>query len=352
MNNLHKKSILSLFLALLLVLTACGQETNNEENTSTSSQETQVESKSSQDDETSTDKDTVTINDQRGSQEVPANPQRIVSLDNRTFETLEAWGVDLVAAPKPVMQKDSRYVSDENVIDIGNHREPNFELLATADPDVVIIGQRFASFYDDIKELLPEAIILDFNFDVSENAEETGQSLINGLTKATLELGKLFDKNEEAQALVDEFNASIEAVNDAYNGSDTVMATVVSGGQIGYSAPGHGRVWGPLFEIFDWKPSLEVDASSSNHQGDDISLEAIAESNPDWLLVLDRDSATTSNSDSLPAQDVIENSQTLQNVTAIQEGNIIYAPTDTYVNESIQTFIELFQSIAQRFSDQ
>lgn len=348
MKNLHIKSIAPLFLSLLLVLTACGQESGTSEEPMESTAESTQDTSESEE----ATEGTVTINDLHGSQEVPVNPERVASLDNRTFETLEAWGVELVAAPKAVMTSESAYVADENVVDIGNHREPNFELLVAADPEVVIIGQRFASFYEDIKELLPEAIILDFNFDVSETAEETGVSLVNGLTNSTLELGELFDKNDEAQALVDELNASIDQVKEAYNGEDTVMATVVSGGQIGYSAPSHGRVWGPLFEIFDWTPSLDVNASSSNHQGDDISLEAIAESNPDWLLVLDRDGATTSNEESLPAQDVIENSATLQNATALTEGQVVYAPTDTYVNESIQTFIDLFKTLANAFSGQ
>ncbi|HJB22831.1 MAG TPA: ABC transporter substrate-binding protein, partial [Candidatus Jeotgalibaca pullicola] len=130
------------------------------------------------------------------------------------------------------------------------------------------------------------------------------------------------------------------------NGTDTVMSVVVSGGDIGFSAPHSGRVWGPMYDIFGWVPSLEVDNSTSDHQGDDVSVEAIAQSNPDWIFVLDRDAAVSSTSDAVPAQDVIDNSPALQNVTAISEGQIIYAPKDTYTNESIQTYIELFEELA------
>jgi len=122
------------------------------------------------------------------------------------------------------------------------------------------------------------------------------------------------------------------------------MTVVVSGGNIGFSAPRSGRVWGPMYEIFGWTPSLDLDNATSDHQGDEISVEAIAQSNPDWIFVLDRDAATSG--DSVPAQDVIDNAPALQNVTAVTEGNIIYAPADTYTNESIQTYIELFETIA------
>ena len=124
------------------------------------------------------------------------------------------------------------------------------------------------------------------------------------------------------------------------------MSVVVSGGNIGFSAPHSGRVWGPMYEIFGWVPALEVGGTTSDHQGDDISVEAIAQSNPDWIFVLDRDAAVSSATDAVPAQDVIDNSPALKNTTAVSKGSIIYAPNDTYTNESIQTYLELFREFA------
>ena len=42
------------------------------------------------------------------------------------------------------MPADSAYKKDEKVQNIGNHREPNLEIIAAANPDLVIVGQRFA----------------------------------------------------------------------------------------------------------------------------------------------------------------------------------------------------------------
>ena len=251
----------------------------------------------------------------------------------------------MAAAPKPVMSVDSPYVSDESVADVGNHREPNLEIIAAVDPELVIIGQRFATFYDDIKELVPNAVVIDLNFDVSEESDTPGDNLLNGLRDSTHILGQIFDKNEEAEDLIANFDKAIEDAKSAYNGTDTVMSVVVSGGNIGFSAPGYGRVWGPMYDIFGWTPALEVDSSSSDHQGDDVSVEAIAQSNPDWIFVLDRDASVSSTSDAVPAQDVIDNSPALKNIKAISEEQILYAPDDTYTNESIQTYIELFDSL-------
>jgi iron complex transport system substrate-binding protein len=321
-----------LMVAFALILTACsGTEQGKQENPSSEAL-------------------TVEITDVHGTVRVPVNPKNVVALDNRTFETLEQWGIQLAAVPKPVMPADSKYVADEAVLDIGNHREPNLEIIAAADPELVIIGQRFATFYEDIKALVPNAAVIDLDFEVSEKADKPGENLVNGLKDSTIALGKIFDKNEEAARLIADFYQAAEKAKSAYNGTDTVMSVVVSGGDIGFSAPGTGRVWGPLYEIFGWIPALEIVNASSDHQGDDISVEAIAQSNPDWILVLDRDGAVTSTTAALPAQDVIDNSPALKNTTAVTKNQIIYAPLDTYTNESIQTYQELFEGISDALS--
>jgi iron complex transport system substrate-binding protein len=344
-----RKSILpklTVFAAVFaLALTGCSSNSKNTESTKASdSVETTVA-------ETSEAKaTTVEITDIHGAVTVPVNPKTVVALDNRTFETLSDWGIKLVAAPKGVMPADSTYVADSEVQDIGDHKEPNLEIIAAADPDLVIVGQRFSKYYEDIKKLVPNAAVIDLSFEVSKEAGASGDSLVNGLKDSTITLGKIFDKNAEAEKLTSDFDKAIEKAKSAYNGTDKIMSVVVSGGDIGFSAPLSGRVWGPMYEMFGWKSALEVDGASSDHKGDDISVEAIAQSNPDWIFVMDRDAAVSSVKDAVPAKDVINNSPALQNTTAVSKGQIVYAPNDTYTNESIQTYLELFDNLATSLS--
>lgn len=355
-SKLFKSTVV--MAAIALMLTACSSPSSNNETSATgestevsSADETSTADETTETTESNTGALTVEIEDLHGKVTVPVNPQKVISLDSRTFETLSDWGIELVAAPKGVMPADSPYVADDSVQDIGNHREPNLEIIAAADPDLVIIGQRFAGFYDQIKELVPNAVVIDLNFDVSEEADTPGDNLVNGLKDTTIALGQIFDKNEEAEKLAADFDQAIEDVKAAYNGTDTVMSVVVSGGDIGFSAPHSGRVWGPMYDVFGWVPALEIDNSTSDHQGDDVSVEAIAQSNPNWLFVLDRDASVSSTTELVPAQDVIENSPALQNITAVTEGHIVYAPADTYTNESIQTYLELFADLAKALAE-
>ncbi|MFJ7973466.1 siderophore ABC transporter substrate-binding protein [Psychrobacillus sp. NPDC096389] len=343
---------LTLILAIfVLMLAACSNSSNETDKTESNEQATEstetVDKSTEEADDSAEEKPTsVEITDAHGTVTVPVNPKNVVALDNRTFETLSDWGIELAAAPKAVMPADSPYVANESVQDIGNHREPNLEILAAVDPELVIVGQRFASYYEEIKKLVPNATVIDLNFDVSEEAATPGENFVNGFKDNTIALGQIFDKNTEAEQLVADFEQAIESAKSAYNGTDTIMSVIVSGGNIGFAAPHSGRVWGPMYEIFDWVPALEIDKTSSDHQGDEVSVEAIAQSNPDWIFVLDRDAAVSSTADAVPAQDVIDNSPALQNVTAISKGQIVYAPDDTYTNESIQTYIELFGNLA------
>ncbi|MFD2830805.1 siderophore ABC transporter substrate-binding protein [Corticicoccus populi] len=336
-----------LMAVFALVLAACsnsGDEAETDDSNNETSEETTDDSNAEEGSDESADAGTVEIEDAHGTVEVPVNPESVVALDNRTFETLDDWGVELTAAAVSLMPSGLSYLDNDSIEDIGNHREPNLEAIAAANPDLVIVGQRFSGYYEDIKELVPEAAVIDLNVNVDETAETPGENLVNGLKDNTTKLGQIFEKEAEAEQLNADFDQAVEDATAAYNGSDTVMSVIVSGGEIGFSAPHNGRVWGPMYEIFGWEPSLEVEGSTEDHQGDDISVEAIADSNPDWIMVLDRDADM--DEESTPAQDVIENSPALQNTTAVSEGQVIYAPADTYLNESIQTYIELFGDIS------
>jgi iron complex transport system substrate-binding protein len=232
---------------------------------------------------------------------------------------------------------------DESIIDLGLHREPDLEAVVAAEPTLILNGGRFAQYYEDFKSLAPDATIVEID---PRDDQPYGDELKRGQTA----IGTIFGKEAEAEKLNADFDAAVERVSAAYTEGDTVMAVNVSGGEIGYLAPGVGRTLGWTFDAFGFTPALEVEGASDDHQGDDISVEAIADSNPDWILVMDRDAAVSADDPSyVQASEVLENSEALASVTAVTEGNIVYMPADTYTNESIQTFTEYFGDLADAF---
>lgn len=283
---------------------------------------------------------TITIEDNNGTHTLSAPPTSVVATDNRTFQTLSDWGITLKAAAVKLMPSTIAYKTDSSIVDLGNHIEPNLEAIVAVDPEVIVNGQRFTQFHDDFAKLAPDATIL--NLDPRE-----GEPFDNELKRQITVLGDVFAKGDEAKKLNADFDAAVARVKKAYDPKATVMGVITSGGNINYSAPGSGRTLGPLFDLLGLTPALEVKDSSTDHQGDDISVEAIAKSNPDWILVMDRDAAVSADdADYKPANQLLEKSEALKNVTATQKGNIVYMPADTYTNEGIQTYTTFLNNFA------
>lgn len=289
-----------------------------------------------------TDGNTIEVEDNNGTQSVPAPPRSVVATDNRTFETLSDWGVELAAAPIGLMPDTIDYTKDDSIEDLGTHMEPDLEKVVVADPDLVIVGQRFTDHADELAKYAPNASVINLEPREGEPFEEE-------LKRQTTVLGEIFDKQQEAQELNDDLDAAIARVKAAYDAEATVLAVTTSGGTIGYLAPTVGRTLGPVYDFAGLTPALGVDDASDHDQGDEISVEAIAQANPDWILVMDRDAAIMAGDSSYqPAADILEGSQALRKVNAIKDDNVVYMPADTYTNEGIQTYTEFLNDFADR----
>lgn len=284
---------------------------------------------------------TVQIEDNFGTQTVTVPPEHVVATDNRVFHTLDDWGIKLDAAPKRLIPESISYRNDDSIVDLGSHREPDLEAVVAVEPDLIINGQRFAKYGKDFAKLAPEATVVDLTPREDKPFDEE-------LRRETRALGEMFDKKDEAEKLIEEFDKSIERAKAAYDGKATVMGVITSGGNINYAAPNAGRSVGPVFPILGLKPALEVDNATTDHQGDDISVEAIADADPDIMIVMDRDAAVGAKEGEVykPANELIAGSAALKNTKAVKDGMIVYMPKYTYVDEGIQTYTEFFNTLA------
>ncbi|WP_147793990.1 siderophore ABC transporter substrate-binding protein [Cellulomonas sp. Y8] len=327
----HRLAAVLTAVPLALVLAACG---------GTADAGTDAEGA-----ETAAAATTVTIEDNHGSVEVPVDPERVVALDNHVFETLSAWDVPLVAAPKGIMGDGlwPGYTEDDAVLDVGTHREPNLESIVAAEPDLVIGGYRFSDSYDDIVAQNPDAVVIELH---PRDGEEQSAELVRQVEA----LGQIFDREDEAARVVADYEQAIADATEAYDGESTVVGLITSGGEISYSAPVTGRSIGTLFPTLGLRPAIEQAAEDTSH-GDDISVEAIAAANPDWIIVLDRDGAGVGEGEYRPAAELIGGSEALAGVTAVAQDQVIYLDPDFYLTEDIQAYTALYEQVAQAFTD-
>ncbi|WP_306231246.1 ABC transporter substrate-binding protein [Agrococcus beijingensis] len=284
--------------------------------------------------ETPASAETVTVPSNLGEVEVALLPERIAVLDNTAMETLLAFGITPVAIPTQLVSPDrfSAWVQDESIADIGTHREPDFEALAAADPDLIIGGYRFSEYTDELAAIAP-------TIDVAAN-EEHEDGYVASLREQTASLGTIFDQQDEATAIVDELDAAVEAATEAATGK-SVFLGIVNGGKLDNGAE-------RLSRMADEIGMTDVFAGEAGdiHQDSGLAPETIAQADPEWAIVLDRDAAAGAG-DAQPAKQVVESNPALAGTGFVQEGRIVYLEDDFYRTEGAQAYTRAFDQIAQ-----
>lgn len=284
----------------------------------------------------------VTVTDMSGEEVTIESADSVVVTDNRAFEVLRAWGVHPAAAPRTLMSPANEWADDESILDTGSHGEPNFDQVIAADPTLIISGYRYGDHSEKLQDAAPDAAFIDMDADLEPNEYVRQQVTL---------LGDSFCKQEEAEELLNEFDEAVAEAKDAYDPEMTVMGLVTSANEIRYANPSDGRGASIFFSLLDLTPALDEDGSS-NHQGDDISLEAIGEAQPDFLLVMDRDAAVGDGEDVTPALELIESSKVLGEVPAVKNNAIYIMPADYYLTEDIFAYIEVLDGLKEAFEAQ
>jgi iron complex transport system substrate-binding protein len=286
--------------------------------------------------ETPASAETVSIDTNLGAVDVPVLPERVAVLDNTAFETVRDLGITPVAVPLQLVPERGfeAWHEDEGIADIGTHREPDFEALAAAEPDLIIGGYRFS---DAQRELEGIAQTIDI-----AGSEEAEGGWIASLERQTLALGEIFDAADEARAIVDELAAAEQAAMDA-SPEATVFLGVVSGGQIDNGAQRVGRVIEhlPLTDVF-------AGEDGDVHGDSGLAAETIAQANPEWAIVLDRD-AGTGEADAQPALSVLQGNEALANTAFVTESQLIVLEPDFYRLEGAQSYTRTFLQLAEAF---
>ncbi|MCO1340036.1 ABC transporter substrate-binding protein [Kocuria polaris] len=287
--------------------------------------------------------ETITVETNNGPVEIPADAERVAALDNTSFTTLKALGVEPVAVPKQLLPNTGfeDWRDDEEIADVGTHREADLEALNAAEPDVIVGGYRFSEYTDDLAKIAPV-------LDVTPDSETPGVWL-DGLRTQTETLGAVFGAEEQAAAIVADLDAAQSAAEAATDG-ETVFLANASAGKLDNGAGRIGRLLEGV-DLEDVFASEELDGESV-HNDSGLAPETVAEADPDWMIVMDRDAAVSSAEDDFtPAQSLVA---ALENVwgetTFFANDQIIYLDANFYVTEGIQAYTEAYEQIAEAFS--
>lgn len=223
------------------------------------------------------DGDQVVVRHAKGQARFAHNPQTVVVFDLATLDILHALGVQAVKGVPAFKMPDSlKQYEGESYTRVGSLFEPDYEAIRALQPDVILIGRRSESRFDDLNKLAPT---VGMAIDESRPVE----SIFTNVRT----LGALFDRQEQAEALIAQTRQSIAELKAIAPQAGRTLLLLSSGGRINSYGP--GSRFGMVFDEFGFVPVRE-DFSAARH-GQSISFEYILQANPDWLLVMDRDSA-------------------------------------------------------------
>ncbi len=92
----------------------------------------------------------------------------------------------------------------------------------------------------------------------------------------------------------------------------------------------------------------ELDAESV-HQDSGLAPETVAQLDPDWMIVLDRDAATSAGAEAQPARVLVDAQEAWRDTTFMTQDQVIVLDAYFYTREGIHAYTEAFTQIAEAF---
>ena len=275
-----KKRIITLMLAgaMALSLAACGSQ-GTEDAGSDSGAEAQAENSEASEPETVT----ITSLDGNGEEtelEVPYRPERVAILDMPSLDIIDSLGEGdcVVGSADTSLDYLQDYVTNEEVANLGTIKEADLEAVMACEPEVIFIGGRLASVYDDLSAIAP---VVYLSADVEKGVVESVRD--NASTIASI-----FGKEDEVNGLMAGFDERIQELASFAEGKTAIVGLCTSGG---FNILGNdGRCSMISNEIGFENVGLDANVDTSTH-GNEASFEFVVERIQECIFVMDRDAA-------------------------------------------------------------
>lgn len=281
-------------LLLVLIISACGNESTEKDESSNSKKE-----KSG----------TITYQSENGPVEVPANPKRVVVLSSFAGNVM-ALDVNLVGAdswskmnPNFKKLKDVEEVTDENL-----------EKIIELNPDL-IIGLSTIKNVDKLKEIAPTVTYT--------------YGKVDYLTQH-VEIGKLLNKEKEAQAWVDDFKKRAKTTGDEIKAKIGEDATVSVFEKFDKQFYVYGDNWGRGTEILYQEMKLGMPEKVKEVALKDgyfaLSLEVLKDYAGDYVIL----------SNNKDQDNSFQQTDTFKNIPAVKNNQLFEADAKKfYFNDPI-----------------
>lgn len=219
---------------------------------------------------------TVSVEHAQGTTEVPVEPEKVFTFDLGALDTLDALGVTVAGVPQGTLPQQLSAYKGGDITAIGSMKEPDFEAIAAADPDLIIISGRVADSYGELSGIAPT---IDLSVDPADP--------LPSFEAHTTSLGRIFGLEDAVADRLASLEARIDETREAAAAAGDGLILLTSAGEV--TAYGAGSRFGLIHDVLGVEPAAEVESKGTH--GEAVSFEYIADVNPAHLFVIDRDAA-------------------------------------------------------------
>lgn len=262
--------------------------------------------------------------------EVPLNPKRVAVIDYATLDIIDNLGADeaVVGTSKGVAPAYLQsYMDNKSIVNLGTVKEVDLEALMALEPEIIFIGGRLASQYDKLSQIAPVVFL----------AVDYKKPLMDSVKRSSNAIATIFGKEHVADEMIASFEERIAKVKEKAANHTTVVGMVNASQFRTLGDSGRCSFIGRDLGF----TNLAKDLAATH--GNEASFELLLQLNPDFIFILDRDSAIgrAGKQGAQLARDLMDN-ELVHKTKAHQDGHIHYLNSSTwYLSEGGLTATDL-----------
>ncbi len=255
----------------------------------------------------------VSVNDAEGKPvevEFPLDPQRVVCLNWQTVDFLDAMGLGdrIVGVIKSGSYPEhlKAYVDNEDIVNVGGMKDVDMEAVMSLQPDVIFSSDRTEAQFAEFSEIAPTmsaAVYYDMGFMEGYKHLASQHSAIFGLTG-------------EVDAIIAGYEERIAAIA-AFAEGKTALLGIFAGGLNTLGNTGRASI------VVNEMGFENLAGGENVNHGNVSSYEAWLEMNPDWMFILDKDTAVGEEATAAKDQMEVDN-PVIAETEAFKSGQIVY----------------------------
>lgn len=258
-----------------------------------------------------------TVKHSSGETTITSKPASIVVLDMAALDTIDALGAGefvtgTAVASVPTWLKDDKGIDYSKVANVGSLKEPDMEAIAKLKPDLVVVGNRSKSFYEEFSKNFT-TIDMTHSWKTDDYSATVPQNVQM--------LAKAIGADKEGSAAAEAIRAKLTEYKGKGEGKGNALVVMTNAGEL--SLHNRGSRWAPIWDVFGFGEAHKRDKADEGHKGEKVSFETVKEINPDWMFVVDRDAAIGKSKPGETAQQVLDN-ELIGATTAAKKGQIVY----------------------------